>query len=91
MREPLRVDRPEVELEDVTLAVRELERIAELSGGSYVPPEAAAELAGRLPDVSETTVEPGEPSPFWDTPVLLAGMVTLLGAEWLLRRRMGAL
>ena len=74
-----------VELADTTPDPALMQTIATLSGGRVVPPDHAGELAAlflseRIPrtEVRETTL--------WDNPLVLALLVTLLAAEWGLRR-----
>jgi len=91
VRESFRVRSPQAELQRTSLARGELEKLARLSGGAYVPPGRIGELPALIPEAGETVVEPGEPVPLWDRAWLLAMMVALLAVEWTLRRRMGAL
>jgi hypothetical protein len=42
-----------------------------------------------VPDQTRAEVEPGPLEPLWDSPWLLAFLVAALGAEWVLRKRMG--
>lgn len=74
-----------VELADTTPDPALMQTIASLSGGRVVPPERAGELAAlflseRIPrtEVRETTL--------WDNPLVLLLLVSLLAAEWGLRR-----
>jgi uncharacterized membrane protein len=76
------------ELADPRLNENVLRRIARASGGRYVPLADAARVASWL---EETAPEPGglEPHDLWQQPWLLALVIGLLAAEWILRRRWG--
>ena len=91
MREPFRVERPELELDDVTLARAELERLATATGGRYLTPQEAVELARLIPDAGETVTDPGNPEPLWSRGWLLALVIAALAGEWALRKAMGAM
>jgi len=65
-----------------------LRRIADTTGGSYVP----AGDAGKLPSLLSQTAEgkpPTEMRDLWHNGFSLAVIIGLLAAEWLLRRRVG--
>jgi hypothetical protein len=78
----------DVELAEPALNESVLRRIAESSGGSYVP---AAEAGSIPPLIARTNVgeRPTEMRDVWHNGISLALIVVLLGAEWLLRRKVG--
>jgi hypothetical protein len=65
-----------------------LRRIARASGGRYVRPSDASRIVGWL---QETNPEQGAPErrDLWHEPLAFAVIITLLSAEWMLRRRWG--
>jgi hypothetical protein len=65
-----------------------LRRLAAASNGHYIPAAQADTLAGL---VREAKVEPGAPEArdLWHNGWSFAVIIALLGAEWLLRRRVG--
>jgi len=78
------------ELSDVALKENLLRRLAQLSGGSYAPPDSAAALiaAIRGKKLHRTLTKDVE---LWNRGALLAAILTLLALEWFLRRRKGML
>ena len=85
---PMLVGGVDVELAEPALNESVLRRIAESSGGSYVP---AAEAGSIPPLIARTNVgeRPTEMRDVWHNGISLALIVVLLGAEWLLRRKVG--
>jgi uncharacterized membrane protein len=65
-----------------------LRRIAEETGGRFYTAATAGALPGdaRYTESGVTTTEVHD---LWDMPAVFLALVTLLGAEWLLRRRRG--
>jgi uncharacterized membrane protein len=78
----------DVELSEPRLNEAVLRRIAETTGGQYVPADEAASVPGLL-RTSEVGNPPTELRDLWHNGWSLAAIVLLLGAEWLLRRRVG--
>jgi hypothetical protein len=76
------------ELEDLEIAMQEdlLKRMAAASGGKYVPVRDVPALVNALRSETRTIIERKERE-LWNLPAVLAVMLTLLGAEWLLRRK----
>ena len=65
-----------------------LRRIARETGGRYYPLSDAA----RIPDDAQYTqagVTVRDPRDLWDMPAIFLALVTLIGAEWIYRRRRG--
>jgi hypothetical protein len=88
---PLHVDpglADDAELADVSGAPDVLRRLAEASGGAYLPVERLGDLAGYLSDVRGRQSETIE-YPLWDSPYLFAFVLACLGGEWALRKRFG--
>jgi uncharacterized membrane protein len=65
-----------------------LRRAARRSGGRYVRPADASRIAGWLEQAVPGQVAP-ERRDLWHEPSVLVGIVALLSAEWILRRRWG--
>ncbi len=67
-----------------------LERLAEATGGRYWRPEEAARLPREI-TYSEAGLSVREMRDLWDMPALFLLALALRSAEWLLRRRWGAI
>ena len=65
-----------------------LQRISSATGGRYLSAADAAALPGLLARTQATAVR-SQPRDLWQHPLVFAAIVTLLGCEWLLRRRWG--
>jgi hypothetical protein len=78
----------DVELSEPRLNEAVLRRIADSTGGQYVPAAEAASVPGLL-RTSDVGNPPTEMRDLWHNGWSLAAIVLLLGAEWLLRRRVG--
>jgi uncharacterized membrane protein len=65
-----------------------LRRVARRSGGRYVRPPDVSRIAGWLEQAVPGQVAP-ERRDLWHEPSVLVGIVALLSAEWILRRRWG--
>ena len=85
---PTLVGGSDVELSEPRLNEAVLRRIAETTGGQYLP----ASNASMLPDLlrqSESGNPPTEMRDLWHNAWTLAIIVGLLAAEWIVRRRVG--
>ena len=81
------VDPPAGESERVEMNQAELARAAEVSGGKFYVPLDAGSLIGDLPTPQQVPLDTDPPIALWNTwPVLLL-FLTLLVAEWVLRKR----
>lgn len=76
------------ELADPRLNEGVLTRLAQASGGQYVPLSDAARVAQWLEGAVPADQEP-ETRDAWQTPWMFALVVTLISTEWVLRRRWG--
>jgi len=76
------------ELADPRLNEGVLSRLAQASGGRYVPISDAARIPRWLEEAVPPDLEP-ETRDAWQTPWVFAFVATLLAAEWTLRRRWG--
>jgi hypothetical protein len=74
------------ELSDTNMRRDGLQRIAQLTGGSLLAPEEMAKL-GSLLDAKPITTTVRSERPLWDSWLVVALLISLLGAEWILRRR----
>jgi hypothetical protein len=76
------------ELRDAEMQASVLRRIAEETGGRFYTPETARTLPEDVSFTeSGTTIH--EERDLWDMPVLLLGLLALVGTEWVYRRRRG--
>ena len=85
---PMLVGGVDVELAEPRLNESVLRRIAETSGGAYVPADDAATLVARLQQTEIGNV-PTEMRDLWHNGWSLAAIIALLSAEWGMRRRVG--
>lgn len=74
------------ELSDTNMRRDGLKRIAQLTGGSLLAPEEMAKL-GSLLDAKPITTTVRSERPLWDSWLVAALLIGLLGTEWILRRR----
>ena len=78
----------ESELRDAEMQEPLLRRVADETGGRFYTPETVHTLPEDVSFTeSGTTVR--EERDLWDMPILLFGLLTLIGAEWVCRRRKG--
>ncbi|APW63974.1 VWA domain-containing protein [Paludisphaera borealis] len=82
-----RVDAPASEFERVQMNEPELKRVAEATGGKYYTPLAASTLLNDLPKPSKVPLDTDPPIALWNTWPLLGLFLTILTAEWILRKR----
>lgn len=78
---------PEQELRRREADLADLTRAAELSGGQVVPFQRIDALAGLLPRGQPVPVASAQKVPLWARPEWLVLFVSLLSAEWMLRKR----
>jgi len=85
------VDSRDLELDNPAADPALLQELAELSGGSVVPPEQLSTLLDRWiaepPGKARLTVF--RRTPLWDNVFLLLVFVALIGSEWFFRKRFG--
>ncbi len=81
------VDPPAGERERTEMNQPELIRAASLSGGKFYVPTAAGGLLGDLPTPQQVPLDTDPPIALWNTWPVLALFLTLLVAEWVLRKR----
>jgi hypothetical protein len=82
-----RVDAPAGELEHVEMNEPELARAATASGGKFYTPATVATLLDDLPRPQKVPLDTDPPVPLWNTWPVLGLFLTLITAEWLLRKR----
>ncbi|WZO96483.1 VWA domain-containing protein [Isosphaeraceae bacterium EP7] len=82
-----RVDPPAGELERVPMNRAELIRTASTSGGKFYTPEAVDSLLSDLPKPQKVPLDTDPPIPLWNSWPVLALFLTVLTAEWALRKR----
>lgn len=78
----------DIELAEPALNEPVLRRVAETSGGRYVPAAEASSLAGMIAEI-DVGERPTEMRDLWHNGFSLLTIVVLLAGEWLLRRRVG--
>ncbi|MDD5351533.1 MAG: hypothetical protein PHQ12_15075, partial [Chthoniobacteraceae bacterium] len=87
-----RVAEPMAEAADAGLKDDALREMAQAAGGRYFPFAGAAalpdELAKSMRDARFSGMKPVDME-IWDNPLLLALILGLLTAEWMIRRRSG--
>jgi hypothetical protein len=62
---------------------------AKNSGGKFYTWEQASRLPADLPQGRQVRIEALPPEPIWNSPLVAALFVALLGSEWMLRKRWG--
>ena len=82
------VQSPLAEFENPQLNEQLLKQLAEESGGIYTPIDDVKSLPKKIKDVEERVFTNQERN-LWNTPIILILVVSLLGAEWFLRKRKG--
>jgi len=82
-----RVEAPADEFQRVELNEAELRRAAAATAGKYYAPLAASTLLDDLPKPSKVPLDTDPPIPIWNAWPLLVLFLTLLIAEWVLRKR----
>ena len=91
--QPMGEDQGRFVVEEYTLEFERIEidepllrEIARLSGGRYFPLSGAGELPDALPMVSREVFGNREVE-LWNHPLVLAALIVLLAAEWILRKK----
>lgn len=87
-RRPVLVGGADVEMSEPRLNEAVLRRIADSSGGRYLPAGQAAEVASLI-EARLDSDRPLEMRDLWNTGWSLLAIIGLLTAEWLVRRRVG--
>ena len=82
-----RVDAPASELEHVQMNEPELVRAANTSHGIFYTPLTVGGLLDHLPKPEKVPLDTDPPIPLWNTWPVLGVFLTILTAEWLLRKR----
>ena len=82
------VQSPLAEFENPQLNEPLLKQLAEKTGGFYAPIDDVQSLPKKIKDVEER-VFANQERDLWNTPIILILVVSLLGAEWFLRKRRG--
>jgi len=80
----------DLELDNASADPTTLESLAAMTGGQAMAPEQLSELVEKLAQETEQLeIQQETKKTFWDTWPFFFAMVTLLGAEWYLRKRWG--
>jgi hypothetical protein len=67
-----------------------LENLASETGGRYYAPDEAGALADEI-SYSDAGISAREIKDLWDMPIVFIALLALLGSQWLLRRKWGAI
>ena len=81
------VELPSIETAQVWLDKPRLVEIAEASGGKYFEIDQLTDLVAAIPDRTETVEVRSQPEHLWSLRGTLIALVSLLGLEWMLRKR----
>lgn len=79
---------PILEFENPQQNVELLEKIADLSGGAYLPITQSQSLPGLIEYEAEPVTVTHERT-LWDNPIVLVVAALILGIEWILRKQKG--
>jgi hypothetical protein len=82
---------PPGELARTRMDTAELTGAAKVSLGKFYRFEEADKLLDDLPRGRQVRIESLPPRPIWNAPLLAGLFIVLIGAEWLLRKRVGLL
>lgn len=82
---------PAGELVRTQMDALELRQSAKISAGRFYTYAEADKILEDLPKGRQVRIESLPPQPLWNAPLLAALFVTLLGTEWMLRKRWGLL
>lgn len=82
---------PPGELARTQMDIAELREAAKISVGKVYRFQDAAKLLDDLPRGRQVRIESLPPRPIWNAPLLAGLFITLIAAEWLLRKRVGLL
>jgi hypothetical protein len=80
---------PPGEFARVRMDTAEMRRAAEISGGRFYTFDAADRLLDHLPPGRQVPIESLPPRPLWNRWPVVALLLSLLIAEWILRKRRG--
>jgi hypothetical protein len=78
----------EAELADLSGDERMLRKIADATGGEFMPIDRIGTLPDRLFSITNSRLRVAE-FRLWDSPVLFCFIVGCLGIEWAIRKRAG--
>ena len=82
-----RIELAQQELKNRNLNQKELEQVAEVSGGRYAAIDTANRIPDWIPPGQKILLEALAPRPLWNRWELLVLLFGLLTAEWILRKR----
>ncbi|MBP86111.1 MAG: hypothetical protein CMJ64_05245 [Planctomycetaceae bacterium] len=85
------VDSSNSELAVLRMNATELKAAARTTRGRFYTFDTASRLPNRLPRGKEVRIESLPPTPIWNSPWVAVIFVSLLAAEWTLRKRAGLL
>ena len=88
LNRPILVGGADLEMTEPRLNEAVLRRIADTSGGKYVAAADADEILSLI-RAADSASPPMEMRDVWENAWTLAMIIALLGAEWVLRRRVG--
>ena len=86
-----RIVTPAGELARTKMDTAELKLAAQTARGRFYRFDAPDALLGDLPRGRQVRTESLPPQPIWNAPLLAILFVVVIGAEWILRKRVGLL
>ena len=78
---------PQIEFDQPALRADLLSRLAEKSGGRYIPANELDALDRILADLEPLVRTQRREKPLWNAPGLLVLLAAVFGLEWILRKR----
>jgi hypothetical protein len=81
------IDPPAGEFERVQMNQPDLIRAADVSGGKFYTPALTTTLLDDLPPPQKVPLDTDPPIPLWNTWPVLILFLSILTAEWILRKR----
>ena len=87
LRKYVQVETSEVEFQNLAQRAEDLKKLAQGTGGVYVPLAEARGLPDEIPNASRVKPTRGADRPLWDNGWVLAAAAGLLCTEWIVRRR----
>ena len=91
LRTEFTIEEPPGELAQLVVNSAGLREAAEATGGKFYTAKTAARLRDELPRAEPMAIERLPEEPLWNSAWFLIALCSVLGMEWLVRRRSGML